>query len=248
MSEYLCEITEQSEYDATLRGVVVTLGDIGSGTVTWDSIQDKPAFGGAALLNIGTAAGTVAAGDHSHASLTDLAVSGTLTVRQSGGTPGVDEGRLFDTGTVLVIERMTESGSTDAIAFRLNGVNYAAVRRAQGGLFLRSGTWLAWALDPATSVPATGLSQEAAGLVAVNDGTNAANYRDIKARDFIATRSLRMASFTVLTLPTPGTTARAAYASNGCKSGEGSGSGTGVPVWDDGTAWRTYYNNFTVSA
>jgi hypothetical protein len=39
-----------------------------------------------------------------------------------------------------------------------------------------------------------------------------------------------------------------AYASNGRKSGEGSGAGTGVPVWSDGTNWRTFYDNSVVAA
>jgi len=43
----------------------------------------------------------------------------------------------------------------------------------------------------------------------------------------------------------PGTTA---FATDGRKSGEGAGSGTGCPVWWDGTNWLTFYDNTTVAA
>ena len=57
----------------------------------------------------------------------------------------------------------------------------------------------------------------------------------------------RIGRYTVATLPTPGTTARCAFASNGRKLGQAAGAGTGVPVWDDGAAWRTY-DGTTVTA
>lgn len=37
-------------------------------------------------------------------------------------------------------------------------------------------------------------------------------------------------------------------ATNGRKSGEGPGAGTGCPVWWDGTNWRTFYDNSVVAA
>ena len=39
-----------------------------------------------------------------------------------------------------------------------------------------------------------------------------------------------------------------AFASNGRKSGEGAGLGTGCPVWYDGTNWRTFYDNSIAAA
>lgn len=39
-----------------------------------------------------------------------------------------------------------------------------------------------------------------------------------------------------------------AYASNGRKSGESASAGTGIPVWCDGSAWRTYYDNSVAAA
>lgn len=39
-----------------------------------------------------------------------------------------------------------------------------------------------------------------------------------------------------------------AYASNGRKAGEGAAAGTGIPVWSNGTNWRTYYDNSAAAA
>jgi hypothetical protein len=58
---------------------------------------------------------------------------------------------------------------------------------------------------------------------------------------------VELKSYTVAGLPT-GAAGRTAYASNGRKAGEGAGAGTGVPVYHDGTAWRRYYDNATVTA
>jgi hypothetical protein len=62
-----------------------------------------------------------------------------------------------------------------------------------------------------------------------------------------ASSTIKPACFTVDTLPAaseagPGATA---YAPNGRRAGEGQGAG--IPVWSDGTAWRTYYDNTVVA-
>jgi len=43
-------------------------------------------------------------------------------------------------------------------------------------------------------------------------------------------------------------TFRIAYATDGRRSGQGVGAGTGCPVWSDGTNWRTFYDNTVVAA
>lgn len=55
---------------------------------------------------------------------------------------------------------------------------------------------------------------------------------------------------TVAALPTPVALMKGApaFATNGRKSGEGAGAGTGIPVWCDGTNWRTYYDNTVAAA
>jgi hypothetical protein len=64
-----------------------------------------------------------------------------------------------------------------------------------------------------------------------------------------ASSTIKPASFTVATLPSASEAGEGAtaYASNGRRSGEEPGAGTGIPVWSDGTTWRTYYDN-TVAA
>ncbi len=61
---------------------------------------------------------------------------------------------------------------------------------------------------------------------------------------------MRPKLFTVATLPTPSTAGAGAmaYASDGRKSGEGPGAGTGIPVWSDSANWRTFYDNTVAAA
>lgn len=54
-------------------------------------------------------------------------------------------------------------------------------------------------------------------------------------------------SYTVAALPT-GSAGRIAFASNGRKNGEGAGAGTGVLVFNDGSAWRASDTGATVAA
>lgn len=59
----------------------------------------------------------------------------------------------------------------------------------------------------------------------------------------------QLKAYTVATLPTANIGLYTmAFATNGRKSGEGAGVGTGVPVWFDGTIWRTFYDNLQVLA
>jgi len=58
---------------------------------------------------------------------------------------------------------------------------------------------------------------------------------------------VNLKAYTVAGLPA-GSAGDAAYASNGRKNGEGSGAGTGVLVFKDGTAWRACDTGATVAA
>jgi hypothetical protein len=58
---------------------------------------------------------------------------------------------------------------------------------------------------------------------------------------------MQLPVYTVAALPT-GAAGLTAYASNGRKNGEGGGSGTGVMVFHDGTAWRACDTGATVAA
>lgn len=99
-----------------------------------------------------------------------------------------------------------------------------------------------------------GLARDAAGVLAVTDSsTTLSNYRDVKARNVIISGGVTQhGSYTIATLPAAGGSTApggsAAYATNGRKSGEGAGAGTGIPVWCDGISWRTYYDNTVAAA
>ena len=53
---------------------------------------------------------------------------------------------------------------------------------------------------------------------------------------------------TVAVLGTSGVEGQVSYATNGCKVGEGSGSGTGVPVYFSNGAWRVYSTDASVTS
>jgi hypothetical protein len=59
---------------------------------------------------------------------------------------------------------------------------------------------------------------------------------------------VRMPVYTVAGLPGVSVSGDTAFASNGRKAGEGAGSGTGVMVFSDGTAWRACDTGATVAA
>lgn len=48
-------------------------------------------------------------------------------------------------------------------------------------------------------------------------------------------------------LPTPGQAGRLLFVTNGRKTGEGVGAGTGVLAYDDGVAWRRTADDTTVA-
>ncbi len=48
-------------------------------------------------------------------------------------------------------------------------------------------------------------------------------------------------------LATPGQPGRMVFVTNGRKTGEGVGLGTGTPAYDDGTAWRRTADDTTVA-
>jgi len=61
-------------------------------------------------------------------------------------------------------------------------------------------------------------------------------------------RTIATRTATVAGLPAAGTAGRLYFATNGRKTGEGAGAGTGVLVYDDGVAWRRVDDGTTVAA
>ena len=57
-----------------------------------------------------------------------------------------------------------------------------------------------------------------------------------------------LGAFTVAALPAAVNNGQTAYASNGRKVGEGSGAGTGVPVYYSNGAWRVYSTDAAVAS
>lgn len=74
--------------------------------------------------------------------------------------------------------------------------------------------------------------------------TSTASRTDVRFDKPVAHQSAALASLPTTNLQAGST----AFASNGRKSGEGAGAGTGIPVWWDGTNWKTFYDNSTAAA
>ena len=85
------------------------------------------------------------------------------------------------------------------------------------------------------------------GVVVYFDGTN---WRAIDTGNVVSTTTnIPIApNYTVAGLPVAGTAGRYAFATNGRKTGEGAGAGTGVLCYDDGIAWRRVDDGTTVLA
>ncbi len=54
-------------------------------------------------------------------------------------------------------------------------------------------------------------------------------------------------AITFVNLPSPGQAGRLRFVTNGRKTGEGVGAGTGTPAYDDGVAWRRTSDDTTVA-
>jgi len=67
-------------------------------------------------------------------------------------------------------------------------------------------------------------------------------------RTFKTQEQWQLPAFKVANLPSASVAGRVAFASNGRKSGEGVGAGTGVQVYADGVAWRRVSDDTTVAA
>lgn len=108
------------------------------------------------------------------------------------------------------------------------------------------GTFITWSTTANTT---TTLSERMRVAAGVGIGVTA----DPGAGNLIASGTIAPGSFTVGTLPTPGTAARMAFASNGRMYNgvgvlEGAAAGTGGLVVDNGTAWKIAGTNQTVQA
>lgn len=103
--------------------------------------------------------------------------------------------------------------------------------------------------DVVVSTPANSMVlRQAGGGFVFGDSSATEIFRIANSGAVTATSTVAIGTYTVATLPTAGTARRLAFASNGRKNGEGAGAGTGVVVFDDGTAWRAVDTGATVAA
>lgn len=114
-------------------------------------------------------------------------------------------------------------------------------------------------LNDASNNRYTDFVAPSAGRLRVRDRATSTNYLELghngtnatlvsSSGSVLSSQPVGVGSYAVASLPAAGTAGRIAYASNGRKSGEGAAAGTGCPVWDDGTNWKTFYDNTTVAA
>ena len=135
-----------------------------------------------------------------------------------------------------------------------------AVQLAYGSCTASSGTSTAVNINPTDSTTGTGgITALKVNLAGTGTGSGAkllADFQTAGTSKFsvdsggavTSSTTISPGTYTVATLPTAGTSRRMAYASNGRKNGEGAGAGTGVIVFDDGTAWRACDTGATVAA
>ena len=136
-----------------------------------------------------------------------------------------------------------------------------AVQMAYGTCTASSGTSTAVHINPTDSATSTaaidflritrggsGTSTGAKNGLRIINGSTDVHVLEMLSGHATHAGTVAPGTYTVATLPTAGTARRIAYASNGRKNGEGAAAGTGVIVFDDGTAWRACDTGATVAA
>lgn len=158
------------------------------------------------------------------------ALANTSDFDAAGTAAGLISGLGLGTASKSNVEDFDAAGTAAGL---IAGLNLGTASQANVGDFDAAGTaaGLVGALDAA-----------AVGALPITGGTATGNLG--------STGTLSSGASTVADLPDPTGLAPGSYyfATDGLKSGEDSGSGTGVPVWTDGTSWLTFYDNTEVQA
>lgn len=156
-----------------------------------------------------------------------------ITVSDGDGQAGNPSIAITNT----VVTPASYGDSTHVPAFMVN---------ARGQLTAAAAVAIAFPAAPVTSVAGkTGTVTLAKGDVGLGNVSNKAQL-PLDGTDAM-TAPITLKSYAVASLPAVGA-AQIAYASNGRKNGEGAGSGTGVLVFCDATAWRACDTGATVAA
>ncbi|MDR3494082.1 MAG: DUF2793 domain-containing protein [Ancalomicrobiaceae bacterium] len=241
---------DPSTATATLQQLELTnalsISNGGTGATTAAAARSALGLGDASGLNVGATAGTVASGN-------DSRITGALSAATAAATyaplaaPQIT-GSMKISSTAPGLTLYKSDGGTDAKYWDWF-VNTNVLRfRALNDAFSASAFWLTVNRSGNSIVSAVftvgGLDVATIGASSLTLGSGVS---------LISGGWVKSASYTVATLPAAGTAGRMVHCSNarmfnGTGTLEGTGSGTGGLVVDNGAAWKIAGTNITVSA
>jgi|GEM_PF-359046 len=225
-------------------------------TAWWNSITS--AWGRGFVASADAAAGRSALGLESMAiqSASNVSITGGSGRFSSAWTP-LSAARASGKGSVLDLRKSTDPNSyfsvfsnTSSAALDASFLAYAHDRPSVPSLQLIGDSNVG---TDTGSVAVINLSSRVGDEVVSNRPLfSIANYTLTRLTIFadgstVCVAPIRPGAYTVATLPAAALAGANAYATNGRKSGEGAGAGTGVPVYYQG-GWKTYYDNTIVQA
>lgn len=129
-------------------------------------------------------------------------------------------------------------------------IGYNAHRQTGGGVNITASEDCVFVGGSTRAAANGGTNEVVVGCYAVGNGSNTATIGNTSQKYALINGTIASGASIVASLPSAASVPVGShyFATNGRKSGEGAGAGTGVPVWSDGTNWRTYYDNSTVTA
>lgn len=221
---------------ATAQGSSSTLSDAGALAVNGSAASVRSYdSGGTRYVEIGeNGSRPYVAGSH-----------GNLRLINAGTTSGYIE--FADTaGNVRARVNMIAAAFDAASGITMQNGRAVMGTGGSGFLDLIRSDGFAWRASAFGSYE-TGIISTAAGVLQITNGTSG-TYRDLLLRNLTASGVIQFGSYTVATLPSSPADGQIAFASNGRKSGEGAGTGTGVFVYSDGGTWYDNINTSSVVA
>ena len=219
--------------------------DASEGAAVWDVLSlSEDELGTAALVNTGTGAGDVPLNS-------DLGSAAYAALAAQGGTvPETDRSNIFGgdqviAGGDLIVDvnrgvkvdgAFIVSNLTDRVLRAVNASNISFFQFGKSRGLLSS--------DNGSAFTDFGVST-INGMV-VSNGVGGAGLNPVATLEVRGT--VKTGSYTVATLPSSPAEGARAYASDGLKSGETTGNGTGVPVYYSNGAWRIFRDDSAVTS
>jgi hypothetical protein len=237
-------IVMAGDASATPIGVIVTGNSLeGPGNLLYfDDGASAWAITGNSFYNTGSARTAITMGGDNGV------ISGNLFFRVSAAGTG-DQTQMIliggnSTGITISDNRFIgNSRVTDAISIQPSATDIFVGPNHFSGINSNS---VLSSSTSATIVVFGGFSNRSVSLNSANKAFGFFNSTD---NNFITQNvTPNVGTYTVANLPTDVLAGQTAYASNGRKNGEGAGSGTGVMVFRDGSAWRACDTGATVAA